>query len=163
MNKAKLRKITERFEANTVELEKKIAEQVTVLKEIVAGQRKIIAEKDKIIFEFKDQLMFLLKENKRLLGELRKYQNENTPSGSIPPHLKPGLRNKVQEALKPEQGKPKQNLRNSRPKVHDRERDVTMKRCPCCGGTRITRKKKKYFRTTIHIKSPTLERVLNKI
>ncbi len=54
-------------------------------------------------------------------------------------------------------------MRNSRPKVHNKERDITAKRCPCCGGTRITKKKKKYFRTTIHIKFPTFERILNKI
>lgn len=138
MNEEAFYKTIERLEARIVELEKANA-------------------------ELADEVVFLRKENKRLLGELRKYLNENTPSGSIPPYLKPALRNKVQEAMKSEQEEPKPNPRNSRPKEHDVERDVTLKRCPCCGGTRITKKKKKYFRTTIHIKFPTLERVLNRI
>ncbi len=115
---------------------------------------------EKLVAEQADELVFLRKENQRLLKELRKYLNENTPSGSIPPYLKPALRNKVQEAMKTEEKEPKQNPRNSRPKEHDRERDITMKRCPCCGGTRLTKKKKSYFRTTIHIKLPLLEQIV---
>lgn len=122
-----------------------------------------IVKLEKANVELADELVFLREENQRLLKELRKYLNENTPSGSIPPYLKPALRNKVQEALKSEPEEPKPNQRNSRPKEHDRERDITLERCPHCGGTRITKKKKKYFRTTIHIKFPMLERVLNRI
>lgn len=118
---------------------------------------------EKLVLELQGQVAFLLMENKWLVGELRKYSNENTPSGNIPPYLKPVLQNKVQEALKPEQEAPKSNQRNSRPKEHDTERDIIMERCPCCGGTRITKKRKFYFRRTSHIKLPWIERVLNKI
>ncbi|MBR9703385.1 IS66 family transposase, partial [Candidatus Woesearchaeota archaeon] len=112
----------------------------------------------------KDQIAFLLKENKRLLGELRKYSNENTPSGSIPPYLKESVREKSQQARKSEKEESKKsNQRNSRPKEHDREREIIAKHCPCCGGKRITRKKKKYTRITLHILFPSIERTLNKI
>src|SRR3990167_7016274 len=108
-------------------------------------------------------IVFLKQENKKLLSELRKFKNENTPSGSIPPYLKPSLRNKVEEAMKDEPKEKKPNQRNSRPETHDAERDITLKHCPCCGGTRIRKRAKSYLRTTLHIRFPTLERILNKI
>lgn len=140
-----------------------LAQRVEKLEKANADLRKLVAKKDGKISEQADEIIFLLKENKQLLGELRKFLNENTPSGSIPPYLKPGLRNTVEAAMKDEQKEKKPNLRNSRPKEHDAKRDITLKRCPCCGGTRITKKAKSYSRTTLHIRFPLLKRILNKI
>ncbi len=133
-----------------------LAERIEKLEKANAELRKQNAEKD-------DKLAFLKKENKRLLGELRKYLNENTSSGNIPPYLKPTLRNKIEEAMKNEPKGKQPNPRNSRPKEYDAERDIMLARCPCCGGTRITKKAKHYFRTTLHIRFPLLERILNRI
>ncbi|HLC93053.1 MAG TPA: transposase [archaeon] len=124
---------------------------------------KFNAELRKLVAVQADEIAFLKKENRRILNELRKFSNENTPRGSIPPYLKPALRNKVEQAMKGEEKEKKPNPRNSRPQEHDAERDITLARCPCCGGTRITRKAKSYLRTTMHIQFPSLERILNKI
>lgn len=135
---------------------------VTLLEARIEKLEKANAEKDGVISELKGQIAFLLKENKRLVGELRKYSNENTPSGSIPPYLKPALRREVEEANKEPKPEEKINPRNNRPEVHDRERDVILEHCPRCGGTRL-RKKKTYCRTTLHIRLPGIESILNKI
>ena len=132
------------------------------LKQRVEKLEKANAEKDEVISELKDQIAFLLKENKRLVGELRKYSNENTPSGSVPPYLKLAVKREVEEANKEPKPEEKINPRNNRPEVHDRERDVTLKNCPHCGGARL-RKKKTYSRTTLHIRLPSIESILNKI
>ena len=132
------------------------------LEQRVEKLEKANAEKGEVISELKDQIAFLLKENKRLVGELRKYSNENTPSGSVPPYLKLAVKREVEEANKEPKPEEKINPRNNRPEVHDRERDVTLKNCPHCGGTRL-RKKKTYSRTTLHIRLPSIESILNKI
>ena len=139
------------------------AQRIEKLEKANAELEKLVAKQQKQLAEQADKIVFLEKENKRLLGELRKFSNENTPSGSIPPYLKPALRNKVEEAMKGEQKEKMPNPRNSRPQVHDVERDVTLERCPCCGGTRLTKKAKHYLRTTLHIRFPLLERILNRI
>src|SRR3989338_6851374 len=124
---------------------------------------KLVVKQQKQLAEQVDEIAFLKKENKRLLGELRKFLNENTPSGSIPPYLKPSLRREVEDATRERKGDTKPNLRNSRPDKHDVERDITLARCPCCGGTRIRKRAKSYLRTALHIRFPALERILNKI
>lgn len=121
-----------------------------------------VEELEKTVSEQAEEIAFLKKENKKLLAELRKYKNENTPSGSIPPYLKESVREKLQQARKSERRESrKPNPRNNRPKVFDREREVTAKRCPRCGGKRLTKKKKQYRRVTLHIRFPRLERILN--
>lgn len=132
------------------------AKRVEKLEKANVELKKQLAEKD-------DEITFLLKENKRLLGELRKYLNENTPSGSIPPYIKPALIKEVENANKEPKNEAKQNPRNSRPQEHDGERDILLEHCPCCGGTRIRKRAKSYSRTTLHIRFPSLLRMLNKI
>jgi len=162
MNEETFSKIIKLLEARIVKLEKANIELKKMFAVQIAKLKNIVTEKDKILYEQADQIAFLLKENKRLVGELRKYSNENTPSGSIPPYLKPALRREVEEANKEPKQEVKHNPRNNRPEVHDRERDVTLQQCPHCGGTRL-RKKKTYSRTTLHIRLPSVESVLNKI
>ena len=72
------------------------------------------------------------------------------------------MRREVEEANKEPKPEEKVNPRNNRPEVHDRERDVVLEQCPHCGGTRL-RKKKTYYRTTLHIRLPSIESILNKI
>ena len=96
---------------------------------------------------FREELEFLKKENKRLLSELRKFLNENTPYGSIPPFLKPNVTEETKKARKSEPKESNEmNPRNSRPKKFDKQRDIVLGKCPRCGGTRLTEKKKKYQR-----------------
>ena len=107
--------------------------QVDALARRVEKLAKSNAELRKLVAEQADEIAFLKKENQRILNELRKFSNENTPQGSISPYLKPSLRREVEEANKEPKGESKINPRNSRPQVHDAERDVTLERCPCCG------------------------------
>lgn len=162
MNEETFSKIIEQLETRIVKLEKANIELKKMFAVQIAKLKNIVTEKDKILYEQADKIAFLLKENKRLVGELRKYSNENTPSGSIPPYLKLAVKREVEEANKEPKEEAKQNPRNNRPEVHDRERDVTLEQCPHCGGARL-RKKKIYFRTTLHIRLPSIESILNKI
>ncbi len=62
-----------------------------------------------------------LQADKKLRNELRRYHNENTPSGAILPYLK-DLEKNVNNMTKDsgEDGPPVHNARNSRPKHIDR-------------------------------------------
>lgn len=136
--------------------------QVGALAQRIERLEKSNAELRKLVAEKADEIAFLKKENQRLLGELRKHVNENTPSGSVPPYLKPVLRREIEDANQEPKTEPKNNLRNARPKKPDQERDIILKTCPCCGGTRL-REKKIYPRTTLRIRLPTVQSILNKI
>jgi transposase len=93
---------------------------------------------------------FLKKDNEHLRKELRKYINENTPSGAIPFYLKETLQTAVEEPK--EKKEPAENSRNARPKA-DRAEHHTLEACPGCGG-RLSEKKKPRSRTIIHIEMP---------
>ena len=79
----------------------------------------------------------LEKEVERLTKELRKYVNENTLSGSVPPYLKK-LENTVNRFAKDDDNDepPKDNPRNARPEHIDRMEHQSLKNpiCPKCGG-----------------------------
>ncbi|MEM2909205.1 MAG: IS66 family transposase [Candidatus Bilamarchaeaceae archaeon] len=59
-----------------------------------------------------------------------------------------------------EQKEPEENQRNALPRTYDRKERHTLKRCPDCGG-KLTKKKRKYKRTIIHIELPQSEVVLH--
>ena len=101
----------------------------------------------------------LEKENKKLQGQLDKFLNENTPSGSVPPYLKDELEslfppeNKETEE-KENEGKHAKlpNKRNKRPKP-DKKKRHKIKKCPCC-GKKLRPSKKKQHRIIIHLQMP---------
>lgn len=131
----------------------------------MSNEEKLLEDNKRLIkenTELKREVEFLKQEIKRLVGELRKFMNENTPSGSIPPYLKPSVEKKARQERKSEPTENNNlNARNSRSKEFDRERKITTKNCPCCNGKRLTKKKKTYTRTTLHILMPSIERMKN--
>jgi len=129
-----------------------------------------LAERDKIILDLKEKVEYLQRENKelyneieRLHKELRKYKNENTPSGSIPPYLKKTLEKAVEQPKeKPPTNENTTNIRNARPNRVDRREKLELCKCPYCNGP-LTKKKKTYSRRVIHIQIPDAEVVEYKI
>ena len=102
-----------------------------------------------------EKIADLEKEMKQLRKELRKYRNENTPSGSIPPYLKEELQTSAQEPK--EQTEPKPNSRNARA-APDRTEQHFLKACPDCGG-RLRKKSRTYERTVLHLQPAIFENV----
>jgi len=102
-----------------------------------------------------ERISSLEKEVAYLKKELRKYKNENTPSGSIPVYLKETLEKAVEEPT--EKKPPAENTRNMRPKA-EREEHHTFDACPSCGG-KLSEKEKPRSRTIIHIQMPAAETV----
>lgn len=111
----------------------------------------------------------LQKENKELKrriehleNELRKYVNENTPSGSIPPYLKK-LEDVVDRYSKDDDDKepPKDNSRNARPKHIDRKEHHSLEKpvCPRCGGRARRRGTSTRKRIVIEMQLPRAETV----
>lgn len=105
--------------------------------------------------DLRDQLNKLVDAFDKLQNEFRKYKNENTPSGSLPPFLKPKI--DIREEKDNARGKPpKDNIRNARPKV-DRKRKLTLKKCPDCGGKVHKQKAKSRKRMVIRLELPQIE------
>lgn len=114
---------------------------------------------------------FLRKENKdlkqrieRLEKELRKYLNENTPSGSIPPYLKK-LEDTVNRHTQEDTGieSPKDNPRNARLTQIDRKEHHSLENPMCpnpdCRGHARRRGASTRKRIVIHLQLPTAETV----
>lgn len=97
----------------------------------------------------------LEKEVAQLRKELRKYRNENTPSGSIPPYLKGELQASTQEPK--EKGEPKPNPRNARAEP-DRIEKHFLSGCPVCGGD-LKKKVRAYKRIVLHLMPAEFENV----
>jgi len=136
------------------------------LQEKVLQRDAEIQKLDKVVQKQGEELLLLRAENtkviielEKLRKELRKYKNENTPSGAIPPYLKDELQRAVQEPT--EQREPKQNPRNERQAAHRTEQHILLA-CPGCGGE-LTKKKRRYKRIISHLQLPTFENVLHDI
>ena len=127
-------------------------------KELIENQRELIENYGKIFEEQKALIETLWK-------ELRKYANENTPSGSIPPYVK-----KLEETVdrytkdeKTDKEPPKDNVRNARPKQIDRKERHSLKNPTCpdpnCNGHARRRGTSTRKRIVIHLQLPTAETV----
>ena len=137
-------------------------------------QKMSLEEALEIIVQLKAALDQLLKDNKELQKEneklrkddealrkqLRKYENENSPSGMKPPYLKTTLEKIIEQTKSEEKKEPEENQRNSRPTKPDRKEKHILLACPRCHGE-ITEKKRKRYRIIIHIKLPETETVLH--
>jgi transposase len=119
----------------------------------------------KIVESQQKQINELKKEVGTLRKELRKYVNENTPSGSIPPYLKK-LEDTVDEFAKDDKKDtepPKENVRNARPKHVDRKERHRLENPTCpdqdCKGHARRRGTSTRKRIVIHLRLPTAETV----
>lgn len=138
----------------------KTLEELTAL---VAQQQKLIELQQNQIVELQKRAKQLEKENKKLHNQLRKFLNENTPSGSVPPYLKDELEAAFPpenaDSEKKDEGKQASlpNKRNKRPKP-DKKRTHKIKLCPCC-GKKLKPLKNKQRRIVFHIQLPHAESV----
>ncbi len=109
----------------------------------------------KRIEQLEKEVELLKDDNKQLRKELRKYRNENTPSGAIPPYLKDELQHATQEPKEPQEPKP--NQRNARA-APDRVETHFLQACPDCGG-RLRKKNRAYKRRVLHLIPAQVENV----
>ena len=124
----------------------------------IAWLEKQLAKAHQIILEQQKAIKLLQKENKKLQGQLGKFVNEFTPSGSVSSYLKDELEaafppeNKNTEAK--DEGKQAKlpNKRNKRPKP-DKKRVHKIKKCPCC-GKRLSSLEKTQHKIVIHLELP---------
>ena len=89
------------------------------------------AEKIKLL---EDENAYIKRQFARLENEFRKYHNENTPSGALPPYLKEPVKIEKEKEDKPDgRSLAHDNKRNARPRHCDRTERLEMTNCPCCG------------------------------
>lgn len=125
---------------------------------------RIIELQQNQIKELQKKVQQLEKENKKLHGQLSKFINENTPSGSVPPYLKEELEAafppETSQADKKENEEKKAalpNKRNARPKPNRRKKH-RIKKCPKCKG-KLRPLKKRQRKIVIHLELPKAETV----
>lgn len=114
-----------------------------------------------IVDSLQERVKKLEKENEKLRNELRKYINENTPSGDIPQYLKK-LEKEVDKYAKDENPEPpKANKRNARPRQIDRKEHHSLKNpvCPKCGSNARRRGTSTRKRIVIELQLPKAETV----
>ena len=138
--------------------------EIAVLKKENRILKKGVETLQNTVAETAESVEQLQTENKRLLNELRKYHNENTPSGAIPSYMKKKLEEIVNEYSKtPDEKskKRKENRRNARSKRIDRKEYHSDDEpcCPNCGGTGRRRGKSTRKRIVIHLQLPKLDNV----
>ncbi len=126
--------------------------------------RKENAKQKEIIEKLQNTTEELASEVKRLNNELRKYMNENTPSGAIPLYMKKKLEDVVNEYSKTpdeENKERKENRRNARSKRIDRKEYHSDDEpcCPNCGGMGRRRGKSTRKRIVIHLQLPKFDNV----
>ena len=123
--------------------------------EVILQQQGQIKAQEQQIKQLQEANRRLEKEVERLSAQLRKYHNENTPSGSLPPYLKDELMPEPRDRTPSDQEKTAANQRNSRPKPV-REETHTLDACPNCHGP-LRRQKKTEHRVIIHLPMPEAE------
>lgn len=139
-------------------------------KKIIDNIEKMVRRRDKKvrkqqnkIEELEIHVKNLSKEVEHLNKELRKYINENTPSGAIPPYMKKELEDTVEKYTKTREDNPehKENRRNARQEHIDRKEYHSDNKacCPNCGGEGKRRGKSTRKRIVIHIQFPKFDNV----
>jgi len=111
-----------------------------------------------------EKIKQLEKENQKLHNQLRKFLNENTPSGALSPYLKDELKQITTESAHEENSTESPRLASPNPrnrrKKPDRKEIHEMDSCPCCGG-KLRKMKKVARRTVLHLKLPKVENILH--
>jgi regulator of replication initiation timing len=139
---------------------KNLQEKVKILESENSRLKEENQQLVELINQMAEENKNLEKENLRLQKELRKYHNENTPSGALPWYLKSAaieMEEKKGEKKKPE-GK-SMNIRNSRPRRCDRTEVLQLSSCPCCGGKLKKRRAKPRKRIVLKLMLPEAEAV----
>jgi len=112
-------------------LQQKVQEQDKEIEQLKLSNAQEIEEKKQL----REELAFVKRQFARLENEFRKYHNENTPSGALPPYLKEPVKIEHEKEGKPDgRSLAHDNKRNARPKHCDRTVKLHMENCPCCGG-----------------------------
>lgn len=125
--------------------------------EVILQQQEQIKARQQQIKQLQEANQRLEKEVERLSVQLRKYHNENTPSGSLPPYLKDEIMPESKERKPSDQEKTSSNQRNSRPKPV-REETHTLDACPNCDSP-LQRQEKTERRVIVHLILPKAEAV----
>lgn len=128
------------------------------LGEQLANAQQMILELQKDNKELRKENAQLREENEKLHRELHQYKNENRPSGSIPPYLKKSLAKLVEQPKEEQKKTPAENPRNERTGKIDKTEKHILLECPHCHGE-LSEKKRKQYRTIIHLKAPETESV----
>ena len=133
------------------------------LEKTVEQLKKELVQKDEKIQELQKALLELAEKFDRLQKQLRKYHNENTPSGALPPYLKDELAKIVKTAEEPlpETKSAKPNCRNKRPKP-ERIEVHSLTKCPNCKSHKLRKLKKTRKRTMIRLIFPEAIPTLSK-
>lgn len=127
--------------------------KITTLEQAV----EVILQQQEQMKRQQDEIQRLKKEVERLGAQLRKYHNENTPCGSLPPYLKDELMPQAHERKPSDQEKTAANPRNQRP-IPKREETHTLEACPNCHSP-LRRQEKTERRVIIHLIMPEAEAV----
>ncbi|MBI5228926.1 IS66 family transposase [Candidatus Micrarchaeota archaeon] len=136
------------------QLQRQLAER----DKVISAQNRRITELEALVEQLKTENKSWAREFDKLRKHLRKYENENMPSGSIPPYLKPEVEEKLPKERAEPEGKTA-NIRNSRKGKPDRKELHGLAACPHCGGKVRKMKAKPDRRRIIHITMPTVEDV----
>jgi hypothetical protein len=139
-----------------------LQEENKELRKEIAQLKADSAKKDEKIQELQNALLELTEKFDKLQKQLRKYHNENTPSGALPPYLKDELTKIVKNAEEPppETKSAKSNPRNKRPKPDRTEVHGCLEKCPKC-RRKLRKLKKRRERVIIHLSFPVSETVLH--
>ena len=105
--------------------------------------------------DLRNKLNKLVDAFEKLQKEFHKYKNENTPSGALPPFLKPKV-DVGEEKERPKDKPPKDNIRNARPRAKKKEK-LHLEKCPDCGGKVHRQKAKPRKRTVIRLVLPQVD------
>ncbi len=113
---------------NPSELERQLRQSRQENQNLLAQNKELKKE----LRDIQTELRLYKIELHKIKAEFRKHHNENSPSGSIPPFLKPEAEDKEpKERQTPDQTTP--NPRNSRDEP-DQKISLELKCCPGCGG-----------------------------
>jgi len=137
----------------------KIGEELELRVAQLEKENKILREENKSL---KERCKVLEEAFEKLRKELRKYHNENTPSGAVPPYMKPSIEIKREhfgEKGENADNVKKNNIRNSRPKKVDRTEHLEIKNCPHCGRKLKEKEAKPITRIIIKLEMPNIEQV----
>ena len=138
------------------EKNKELEQTLEQMKKELTQRDERIQQLEKALIEFGEKFI-------RLQKQMRKYRNENSSSGALPPYLKDELVRIVKEADEPppDTKSAKPNCRNKRPEPEKTEVHSLVK-CPKCHHDELRELKKIHERIIIHLSFPKTEPTLHK-
>lgn len=122
----------------------------------VAALEKQLAKLVEKVEKLEKQNQFFIAEQTKLINELRKYRNENTPSSAIPYYEKEGTTHRHKQSGQKEGHT---GMSRKKPEKIDRTEELTLETSPCCNAEVKKMKAKPKSRIVIFLKMPELENV----